>query len=123
MTDPRLTTYETYISGWSAHTDADRAQLLADSLSEDVVFTNSTQTRHGRNDVAAHLAAFQRSRPDTSFRTNEMLGWDNHGLATWQFLDAQGEPGFFGYDVVAFDDDGRIREILMFTHAEHQTLK
>ncbi len=54
---------------------------------------------------------------------NEMLGWENHGLATWQLVDAQGKPGFFGYDVLAFDGKGRIESILLFSHVEKQILK
>ena len=25
---------------------------------------------------------------------NEMLGWEHHGIATWQLVDAQGQAGF-----------------------------
>ncbi|PZW37617.1 hypothetical protein C8P66_14517 [Humitalea rosea] len=87
------------------------------------MFTNSTQTRRGLADVAVHLQGFQQNNPGGSFRLNEMLGWENHGLATWQLVDAQGQPGFWGYDALAYDGQGRIESILMFVRVEAQLVK
>jgi hypothetical protein len=123
MSDPRVRTYELYLSAWSAIPDDERAKRLRESLSESIVFTNPLQTRRGLLEVALHLQAFQQRSPGGSFRMNEMLGWENHGLATWQLVDAQGKPGFFGYDVLAFDGQGRIESILLFSHVEKQILK
>jgi hypothetical protein len=80
-------------------------------------------TRRGLADVAGHLQGFQQRSPGGSFRLNEMLGWERHGIATWQLVDAQGQAGFWGYDVVAYDDRGRIESILLFSHVEKQMLK
>lgn len=123
MSDPRVKTYETYLSAWSAIPDEERAKLLRESLSEDIVFTNPTQTRRGLVDVAVHLKGFQQRSPGGSFRMNEMLGWETNGIATWQLVDAQGQPGFWGYDVLAYDGQGRIASILLFSHLEKQILK
>jgi hypothetical protein len=94
MSDPRVETYEVYLSAWSAIPDDERTKRLRESLSEHIVFTNPTQTRRGLADVSEHLQGFQRRSPGGSFRMNEMLGWENHGIATWQFVDAQGQAGF-----------------------------
>ena len=123
MSDPRVKTYETYLSAWSAIPDNERAKRLRETLSESIVFTNPMQTRRGLAEVAVHLQGFQQRSPGGSFRMNEMLGWENHGIATWQLVDAQGQPGFWGYDVVAFDAQGRIESILLFSHIEKQILK
>jgi hypothetical protein len=123
MADPRIKTYELYLSAWSAIPDDERAKRLRESLSESIVFTNPLQTRRGLSEVATHLQGFQQRSPGGSFRMNEMLGWESHGMATWQLVDAQGKPGFFGYDVLAFDGQGRIESILLFSHVEKQILK
>jgi hypothetical protein len=123
MSDPRVKIYETYLSAWSNIPDAERERLLRESLSEGIVFTNPLNTRRGRAEVVEHLQVFQRRSPGGSFRLNEMLGWERHGIATWQLVDAQGKPGFWGYDVLAFDDQGRIESILLFSHLEKQMLK
>jgi hypothetical protein len=123
MSDPRVKTYETYLSAWAKIPDDERLQRLRESLSESIVFTNPMKTRRGLAEVVEHLQAFQQRTPGGSFRLNEMLGWERHGIATWQLVDAQGQPGFWGYDVVGFDDQGRIESILLFSHIEKQTLK
>jgi SnoaL-like domain len=123
MSDPRVKTYETYLSAWSDVPDEERARRLRETLSESIVFTNPMKTRRGLAEVVEHLRGFQQRSPGGSFRLNEMLGWERHGIATWQSVDAQGQAGFWGYDVVAFDDQGRIESILLFSHIEKQTLK
>src|SRR5688572_22278751 len=85
MSDARVKTYGTYLSAWSEIPDQERARLLRESLSESIVFTNPMRTRRGLADVAEHLQGFQQRSPGGSFRLNEMLGWDRHGIATWQF--------------------------------------
>ena len=120
--DPRARTYETYLSAWAPIDDSKRLALLRESLSEDIVFTNPLQTRRGIADVVVHLEGFQKRSPGGLFRMNEMLAWENHGIATWQFVDAKGEPGFWGYDVVDFDSAGRIRTILLIGRSEKTIL-
>lgn len=96
MSDARVKTYETYLSAWSEIPDEERARLLRESLSESIVFTNPIRTRRGLADVAEHLQGFQQRSPGGSFRLNEMLGWERHGIATWQLVDAQGAGGLLG---------------------------
>lgn len=120
--DPRARTYDTYLSAWSPMAAEKRLALLQDSLPDDVVFTNPMQRRRGIAEVIVHLEGFQKRSPGAMFRMNEMLGWENHGIATWQFVDAQGEPGFWGYDIVDFDPSGRIRSILLIGHSEKTLL-
>jgi hypothetical protein len=123
MTDKRATTYDTYLSAWSAIPDSERRRLLRESVSEDIVFTNPLQARAGIDGMVAHLEAFQHRSPNGKFVSLAILGWDNHALATWQFVDADGTRGFTGYDVVSFDDQGRIATILLFSNVDKQRLK
>ena len=122
MSDERVQIYEVYLAAWSAVPDADRARILQESLSEDVVFDNPQQSRRGRADVAMHLEAFQARSPGGSFRMNNMVGWGSSALAEWQVVDADGKPGFSGYDVLSFDGEGLISHILLFANLEPQKL-
>ena len=122
MPDPRVTTYETYLSAWSAIADEERMKRLRESVTTDIVFTNPQQTRHGIAEVIEHLQGFQKRTPGGSFRMNNMLGWDDHALVEWQLVDGAGNPGFSGYDVVAFDANGLITTILLFANVEAQKL-
>ena len=120
MSDKRVQIYDLYLTAWSAVPDSERAQLLRQSLSDQIVFTNSIQTRRGLSDVDAHLKAFQIHIPGASFRLKNMLGWGTYALAEWQLVDAEGKPGFTGYDVLTFDEQGLISTILMFINEEAQ---
>lgn len=123
MTDFRLAAYETYLSAWSAVPDDERLRLLRGSVTEAIVFKNPTRTRTGLADLAEHLAAFQGRSPGGSFRLNAMLGWEDNAMATWQFVDAEGNGGFTGYDILVFDGHRRIVTIVLFSNVEKQTLK
>jgi hypothetical protein len=123
MPHKHVATYDTYLSAWSAISDEERRRRLRESVTEDVVFSNPMQARVGLDDVVKHLEGFQQRSPGGSFISIAMLGWEGNALATWQFVDAEGKPGFTGFDVLHFDDKGRITSILLFSNVEKQTLK
>ena len=123
MTDVRVTAYETYLSAWSAIPADERLRRLRAIVTDGIVFKNAMKTRTGIADLVAHLEGFQGRSPGGSFRLLAMLGWDDNVMATWQFVDAKGEAGFTGYDIVAFDKDHRIESIVLFSNVPKQTLK
>ena len=123
MTNKHVDAYELYISAWSAISDEERLRRLQASIAPAILFWNATQTRHSLADVVEHLEGFQKRVPNGSFRLMSMLGFENQGLATWKFFDAEGEGGFSGYDALTFDEEGRISYILMFSDVEKQRLK
>ena len=122
MSDRRVKTYDLYLAAWSAVPDAERVRMLEESLSETIVFTNPMQTRRGLSDVAKHLEGFQVRSPGGSFRMNNMVGWGTVAMAEWQLVDAKGDPGFSGYDVLTLDEKGLISTILLFGNVEAQKL-
>lgn len=114
--------YETYLIGWSAVSDSERERVLRECLSEKVVLTVPSQERREIEGVAAHLKEFQAGHPGDSFRLNNLIGWGAHALAEWQWIDTQGNAGMTGYDVLTFDEQGRILTILIFANIEEQKL-
>ena len=122
MSEKRVQMYDLYLAAWSAVPDIERARMLRESLAERVVFTNPQKTRHGLADIADHLKDFQARSPGDSFRLNNMVGWGTYALAEWQWVHGKGDPGFSGYDVLTFDEDGLISTILLFGNVEAQKL-
>jgi hypothetical protein len=122
MNSDFVETYDLYLAAWAPVTTEERRDMLGRSLSGDVVFTNPQQVRRGIEDVVEHLEGFQRRQPGGGFRMNNMVGWGRQALAEWQLVDVKGAPGFSGYDVVTFADDGRISTILLFGNVEAQKL-
>lgn|SRR4051812_37267025 len=123
MTDQRVAIYDTYLSAWSAIPDPERRRLLRESVVGDIVFTNPLQSRAGLDQLVDHLEAFQQRSPNGKFVSIAMLGWDRHALATWQLIDAEGKPGFTGYDVLEFNEQGLIKNILLFSNLPKQILR
>lgn len=122
MSDDKVRTYDLYLAAWSDVPDEERARMLRESLSEQIVFANPQQIRHGIGEVIEHLRGFQKRSPGGSFRMNNMVGWANNGLAEWQLVDAAGSAGPSGYDVVTFDERGLISAITLFGNVEAQKL-
>ena len=122
MSHPKAAIYDLYLAAWSDVSDAERATLLDESLSDRIVFANPRQTRCGKAAIVEHLEGFQRRTPGGSFRMNNMVGWGDRALAEWQLVDASGLPGFSGYDVVTFDSHNQIAEILLFGNVEAQKI-
>jgi hypothetical protein len=96
--------------------------MLRESLSERIVFTNPQHARRGMREVVEHLEGFKLSTPGGSFRMNNMIGWGTHALAEWQLVDAKGDAGLSGYDILTFDEQGLILTILLFGNVEAQKL-
>ncbi len=122
MTNPYAETYDRYLAAWAPVSPDERLDLLRRSLAETIVFTNPQQVRRGIADIVEHLEGFQHRTAGGRFRMNNMVGWERHALAEWQLVDAEEQPGFSGYDVVAFDDAGLITSILLFGNVEAQKL-
>lgn len=123
MTDFRVAAYEAYLSAWAGIAGDERLRLLRESVTEGVVFKNPMQTRTGIADLTEHLEEFQGRSPGGSFRFLAMLGWEVNAMATWQFVDAEGNGGFTGYDILTFDKNHKIESIVLFGNVEKQTLK
>jgi hypothetical protein len=92
MSAQRAKIYDLYLAAWSAVSDAERARMLRERLSEDIVFKNPLQTRHGLAEVTEHLEGSQLRSPGGSFRMNNMVGWGRYALAEWQLVDATVMP-------------------------------
>ncbi len=122
MVNDRAATYELYLAAWSPVNDDERRNLLRKSLKEEAVFLNMQTPRRGINEIAQHLKEFQTHIPGGTFRLNSLIGWGSNALAEWQLIKPNGEPGFSGYDVLTFTEEGVISNILMFTNVESQKI-
>jgi hypothetical protein len=85
-------------------------------------FQNSTSHPPWLAEVTEHLEGFQVRSPCGSFRMNTMVDWGTCALTEWQLVDAKGNAGFSGYDVLTFDEQSLISTILLFSNVEAQKL-
>lgn len=71
MTDEQLrTAFVNYLDAFTTTSLSEQKRLLATSVSDQVMFANPGVEGSGHTDLLAHIAAFQKRFPGSSFRVN-----------------------------------------------------
>jgi len=106
--------WNAYLSAYGA-TDADeRARLLAQSVSEDVVFTNPAGDGETLAGLDAHIVGFQQSNPGKYFGTDKLFPQKDKMLAIWSMYSGDGTRLATGYNFVRPDETGRFKYLAGF---------
>ena len=99
---------------WNAYMDAfgaaeadERARLLAQSVSDDVVFTNPGGEGKTRGGLSKHIEDFRNKMPGCHFKTDRLISHHGECLAVWSMYKADGAKVATGYNFVQFAADGR----------------
>ena len=107
--------YAKYVEGWKAVSDAARARIAADVLSENVRYQTP---RHdwgtGRTQVIADMASFQSKFPGGRFDIGNVSAHHDSALLRWILVQADGQVFAQGHDQITIDADGRIASLLTF---------
>ena len=104
-----------YDAAWNEPDHAERAHLLARSLTEDAELVDPTGRFRGRQAVNERIAGFSERFPGA--RVTITSGVDeHHGFAryAWSITRADGDRVLDGIDVVERGEDGRVRRVVMF---------
>lgn len=108
MTPQTLTdSWTAYMAAFSATNDAERARLLDQCVSDDVVFTNPGGNGQGRAALDAHIAGFQQKMPGAYFTTDKLHPQPDTLLAVWTLFKSDGAKLATGYNFVRPGPDGR----------------
>lgn len=99
--------WNAYIAAYGAQAEDERARLLEQSVSEDVVFTNPAGDGKGRAGLLAHIGRFQGGNPGAYFVTDKLFPQQGKLLAIWSMYKPDGTKVATGYNFVRPDDDGR----------------
>jgi len=99
---------------WNAYLDAygaldrdARERLLADSVSEAVVFTNPGGEGHSRKALIAHIEDFQAKMPGMYFASDRVYFHHGELLAVWSMYKSDDTKVATGYNFVRLDEQGR----------------
>jgi hypothetical protein len=107
---------ERYLAAWNASTDADRATAVAEVWAEDGGYTDPLVSVRGRSAVADVLAGARAQFPGFEFRLAGPVD-AHHDTArfTWELVPAAGgESLVVGFDVIAVDGAGKLRDVYGF---------
>ncbi len=76
--------WELYAKAWSPANDAERKQILEDTLSPDFFYIDPRIECRGQKKVTSNLEAFQQRQPGGSFVLQSMLPHHYVALLNWQ---------------------------------------
>lgn len=68
-----LKTWNTYQSAWGPIEEAERRELLAQSVADDILYTDPGSQTHGAAALAERIAASQRQFPGAHSRNDSFL--------------------------------------------------
>lgn len=106
--EARLKTWNTYQSAWRSIGDDERRELLAQSVADDVVYTDPGSQVHGVDALAARIAHSQQTYPGAHFKNDSFLEHHDQGLFQWTMFGADDAVIARGASYGRFGDDGRL---------------
>lgn len=106
--------WKSYVAAFNTVTEEERAQLLEQSVADDVVFTNPGGDGKSRAGLIAHIGNFQKARPGLYFSTDKLYAQPDKLLAIWSMYKADGIKVATGYNFVLPDQDGRFNYMAGF---------
>ena len=113
-----LTTWNVYQSAWAPISDMQRRDRLAQSVSDDVVYTDPASQVHGVEALAERIAKSQEQFPGARFRNDSFLEHHDHGLFQWTMLNGEGADVVKGTSFARFGEDGRLVQATGFFGAK-----
>ena len=109
MTDEQLrSAFANYLDAFTTTSLSEQRRLLATSVSDQVMFANPGVEGSVHTDLLAHIAAFQKRFPGSSFRVNWFVQQHGQALAEWTQLDEDGSECVTAHSYAMFDTEGRV---------------
>lgn len=100
-----------YLAMWSERDDELRRTLLAECVSDDVIFADPNDYHEGRDELFRNTRRFRKLFPGAELRrTSEVDIQNRRHRYTWR-ITLDGKVLMDGMDVTTINDDGRIERI------------
>ena len=112
-----LETWNIYQSAWGPVGDAERRELLARSVSAEIVYTDPGSQVHGIEALAERIAASQQRFAGAYFRNDRFAEHHGQGLFHWTMFGADGSVFVRGASFARFGEDGRLVQATGFFDA------
>ena len=112
-----LETWSTYQSAWRPIGEAERRELLARSVSDEILYTDPASQVRGVDALAERIAASQERFAGSRFHNDSFLEHHGQGLFHWTMYDADGAVFVKGSSFGRFGEDGRLTQATGFFEA------
>lgn len=108
------TLYETYLEGWKAISEEQRAKITAEILDENVQYSTPKHESGGRETAIEDMAAFQKRFPQGHFDLGDVSAHHDVALLTWVLVQADGNVFAKGHDQIRVSPEGKIVSLITF---------
>lgn len=99
--------WNAYMAAFGTDMSPERDRLLAQSVADNVVFTNPGATGTGRAALSDHIAHFRAHMPGMVFETDKVYVSSGELLAVWTMYKGGHVHVATGYNFVRLDETGR----------------
>ncbi len=90
--------WNAYMEAFGAVEADERARLLTQSVTDDVVFTNPGGEGKTRESLIKHIEDFQTKMPGCHFKTDRLINHHGECLAVWSMYKQDGAKVATGYN-------------------------
>ena len=108
------TLYESYLEGWKAISDEERAKVTEEIVAADVHYCTRNHETGDRQTVIADMAAFQQRFPGGHFDVADVAAHHDVALLTWVLVQADGTEFARGHDQISVSTEGKIKNLITF---------
>jgi hypothetical protein len=105
--------YQTYVDGWRAISQDERARLASAVIAPDVHYATPRHASGGRQTVIEDMAAFQAKFPGGHFDIGDVSAHHDVALLTWVLVQADGSEVARGHDQIRVSA-GKIVDLITF---------
>ncbi|MGY2733829.1 nuclear transport factor 2 family protein [Sphingomonas sp. UYP23] len=116
--DKHLKTWNIYQSAWSPIGGTERRELLRQSVSDDIVYTDPASQVHGADALAERICKSQQQVPGSRFRNDSFIEHRGQGIFQWTMLNGEGADAVKGSSFARFGEDGRLVQATGFFEAK-----
>ena len=107
-TDTLRTQLDAYLKAYADIPATEREQLLRQSVTPDITFTNPNGEGRGFEALVKHIEGFQKVAPGTSFKRTSLIAHHNELLVGWTMCQADGSALANGHTFARFDEQQRL---------------
>ena len=108
------TLYESYLEGWKAISDEERAKVAEEVVAAGVRYSTRNHELGDRRTVIADMAAFQQKFPGGHFDVADVAAHHDVALLTWVLVQADGTEFARGHDQISVSPEGKIVGLITF---------
>ena len=106
--------WDLYLSAWSDISAEERRKRLESCVTDDCVYTDPTEQRHGRADLMDRIEISQERYPGAHFVNDKFLHHHGQGHCDWTMYDGGGKVLAHGASYSRVAEDGRLKQMTGF---------